>query len=198
MRTTITKIIVCDDHPVFRQGLVQVIENQDALILVGECSEGKTALKRIRELKPDVAILDISMPEMDGIEVTRLLKIENIPTKIIILTMYKEKVYFDRAMDAGAMGYLLKENAESGSSQMLSETLSDSTIVFVYPIDRSTDVNYWLNGWNKAPVQFGWVNNHGSLIRKKLSVIPEIFTIKYKQIQLLSLLKCVMTSLRDC
>lgn len=106
-----TRIIICDDHPIFRQGLRQIIKKQDIWEIVGECGDGNTALKLINELKPDIAMLDISMPGMDGIELARWIHSENLPIKVIILTMYKEKVYFDKAMDAGVNGYLLKENA---------------------------------------------------------------------------------------
>jgi len=110
---TKTSIIICDDHQIFREGLSRIIKEQESLDLLGQCGDGNTAIKKLRELKPDIAILDISMPEMDGIEVARLVQQENLTTNIIILTMYKEKVYFDRAMDAGVKGYLLKENATS-------------------------------------------------------------------------------------
>ncbi len=106
-----TSVLVCDDHPIFREGLSRLVKEQESLELIGEYGDGNPAIQKIRELKPEIAVLDISMPEMDGIEVARLIQDENLPTKIVILTMYKEKVYFDRAMDAGVMGYLLKENA---------------------------------------------------------------------------------------
>lgn len=108
-----TKIIICDDHQIFREGLSRIIIERDSLDLIGEYGDGNIAIQKIRELKPDIAILDIYMPNMDGIEVSRVIQSEKLPVKIIILTMYKEKVYFDRAMDAGVKGYLLKENATS-------------------------------------------------------------------------------------
>jgi DNA-binding NarL/FixJ family response regulator len=107
---TIT-LIICDDHPIFRQGLINILEQDESLKLLGECADGKSALRLIKELNPDVAVIDISMPEMDGLEVARLLQDEKSPTKIVILTMYKEEEYFNVAMDAGVKGYLLKENA---------------------------------------------------------------------------------------
>jgi len=108
---TKTTIIICDDHNIFREGLSRIIKEQQSLDLVGECDNGNIAIQKIKELTPDIAILDISMPGLDGIEVERLVERENLSTMIVILTMYKEKVYFDRAMDAGVKGYLLKENA---------------------------------------------------------------------------------------
>ncbi|MCK5034009.1 MAG: response regulator transcription factor [Calditrichia bacterium] len=104
-------IIICDDHQIFRQGLSRIIKDQASMKILADCGDGNAAIQLIRKLKPDIAILDIAMPEMDGIEVARLVDSENLSTKIIILTMYKEKVYFDKAMDAGVKGYLLKENA---------------------------------------------------------------------------------------
>jgi len=106
-----TSIIICDDHQIFRQGLSRIIKDQASMKILADCGDGNAAIQLIRKLKPEIAILDIAMPEMDGIEVARLVDSENLSTKIVILTMYKEKVYFDRAMDAGVKGYLLKENA---------------------------------------------------------------------------------------
>lgn len=106
-----TTLIICDDHPIFRRGLIDIIEQDASLKLLGECGDGTTALRLIKELQPDIAILDISMPEIDGLEVARFLDSEKLPTKIIILTMYKEEEYFNEAMDIGVKGYLLKDNA---------------------------------------------------------------------------------------
>jgi len=104
-------ILVCDDHPIFRQGLITTLETNKSLQLVGECGDGHTALRLIRKLKPDIAVLDIALPEMDGLEVVRQLNPDQNPTKIVILTMYRDEEYFRAALDAGVMGYLLKENA---------------------------------------------------------------------------------------
>ncbi len=108
-----TSVLVCDDHPVVRQGIINTIENDKSFIVSHECENGKEALIKIKNHTPDIAILDISMPSLSGIEVLGKLNKENSPTKVIIMTMYDDEEYFTEAMDLGAKGYLLKENALS-------------------------------------------------------------------------------------
>jgi len=108
-----TKVLIADDHPIFRQGLMRILQADESLEIVAECSDGDEALKKINELKPDVAVLDISMPGKNGLDIVRHLKQQDKITEFIILTMYKEEEYFNEALDLGVKGYLLKENAVS-------------------------------------------------------------------------------------
>ena len=110
---TKSRVIICDDHPIFRKGLIQIINEVENIELVGECGDGITALKLINEVKPEIAILDVLMPGKNGLEVAQLVKENSLLTRIIILTMHSEESYFNQAMDAGAKGYLLKENAST-------------------------------------------------------------------------------------
>ena len=107
---TIINIIIADDHPIFRQGLKKVLESGKKYSVVSETSNGEEALQNIRDIKPDVAILDIDMPKLNGIEILKIIHKEKIPVKTIILTMYKDEEYFNQAMDYGVMGYLLKDS----------------------------------------------------------------------------------------
>jgi len=118
-----SNVIICDDHPIFRKGLVQIITEIKNLEIVGECGDGKTALKLIQDLKPDIAVLDVLMPDKNGLEVAQQLKEIGLPTKIIILTMHSEESYFNEAMDAGVKGYLLKENASTDLKSCIKEVL---------------------------------------------------------------------------
>src|SRR5262245_55226453 len=104
-------IVVADDHPVFRQGLRQIIESEPDFEIVGEASDGKQALDLIRKLRPTVAVLDISMPERDGLAVVRALRDEKIPVEIVFLTMYRYESIFRSALDLDVKGYLLKDSA---------------------------------------------------------------------------------------
>lgn len=105
----IIKIIIADDHPIFRNGLRRIIETEDKILIIGEADNGTKALEKIRELKPDIAVLDIDMPKMTGLEVLRELKGSDI--KIIFLTMYAEEDIFDEAMNLGIKGFVLKDSA---------------------------------------------------------------------------------------
>jgi DNA-binding NarL/FixJ family response regulator len=105
------KIVIADDHPIVRQGLRQLIEADRDLTVVGEASDGETALQVIETHRPDVAVLDIDMPRIGGFDVVRELERKKIRVKIIFLTMHTEEVIFQTAMDLGVGGYVLKDSA---------------------------------------------------------------------------------------
>jgi len=108
-----TSVVICDDHPIFRQGLIRIIERDESLKLIGECGDGISVLELIKNLNPHIAILDITMPGKSGLNVAKIVKNEKILTKIIILTMHKDEEYLTEAIETGVQGYLLKENASS-------------------------------------------------------------------------------------
>jgi DNA-binding NarL/FixJ family response regulator len=109
--TTTLKIIIADDHPIFRRGLREVIQADRGIEILDDIGDGKEALARIRELKPDVAVLDLDMPVMNGFDVVRAIQKERLDVEVIILTMYKEEDIFNEAMDLGIKGFVLKESA---------------------------------------------------------------------------------------
>lgn len=102
-------IVLADDHPIVRQGLRQIIEADSELRVIAEASDGVEALDAIRREKPDVAVLDIDMPKLDGFGVARALKDSSVA--IVILTMHSEAELFDAALDLGIKGYVLKDSA---------------------------------------------------------------------------------------
>ena len=104
-------ILIADDHPIFRKGLVQVIHAEVGLRVVAEAADGAAAFEAIRSARPDVAVLDIEMPKMGGFQVARALREHEIAVAIIFLTMYRDQKMFDMALDLGAKGYLLKDSA---------------------------------------------------------------------------------------
>ncbi len=106
-----TTIVLADDHPIFRKGLRDVIEANLRFCVCGEAGDGEAALALIREHRPRVAVVDIEMPGCNGIEVTRAVDREKLPVSIIILTMYDDDDLFNEVMEAGAMGYILKDSA---------------------------------------------------------------------------------------
>jgi DNA-binding NarL/FixJ family response regulator len=105
------KVLIVDDHPLFRQGLRQLVEADSRFELVGEAGDGRSALQLIMEKKPDIAMLDVNLPIMSGLEVARSLQEKRSATHAVILTMYKEEETFNRAVDLGVKGFVLKENA---------------------------------------------------------------------------------------
>lgn len=105
------KIVMADDHPIVRQGLKQMIEADPNLLIVAEAGDGETALRLIEERQPDVAVLDIDMPIMDGFAVVRELRNRKINVAVIFLTMHREKEIFQAALDLDVKGYVLKDGA---------------------------------------------------------------------------------------
>jgi DNA-binding NarL/FixJ family response regulator len=128
------KVIIVDDHPLFRGGLRQVIESDPRFQLVAESGDGTAALELIQQHKPDVAVLDINLPGLSGLEIARKLRGKRLPTRVIILTMHKEEETFNRALDLGVHGFILKDDAPdnivagllaaAGGEHYLSPTIS--------------------------------------------------------------------------
>lgn len=106
-------VVIADDHPIFRSGLVHIISMDSGLTVVGEAGDGETALSLIMEKKPAVAVLDVEMPKMSGLEVARIVQERELDTRLVVLTIYADEEVFNEAMDLGVSGYVLKENAVS-------------------------------------------------------------------------------------
>jgi DNA-binding NarL/FixJ family response regulator len=103
------RVFVADDQHLFREMLVGLLNVEEDIEIVGEASNGKEAVQKIRELQPDVVLIDINMPELNGIQVTELIKKEFDSVRIVVLTGYSEEDYIFEALQRGASGYLSKE-----------------------------------------------------------------------------------------
>jgi len=104
-------VLVVDDHPLLRHGLCDIIRKTQRFKVIGEASDGEEALRKLASLKPQMVILDIDMPQLNGLETIRVIRELPFPVKVIILTMYHEEDMFNAAMDLGAKAYVLKDNA---------------------------------------------------------------------------------------
>src|SRR2546427_2369255 len=105
------RVLIADDHPIVRQGLRQTIETDARLKIVGEAGDGSIALEQIKVLLPEVAVLDIDMPVMDGFAVAIAIQEEKLPVAVIFLTIHREEEVFQAAIDMGVKGYVLKDSA---------------------------------------------------------------------------------------
>jgi DNA-binding NarL/FixJ family response regulator len=103
-------VLIADDHPIFRKGLISIINKDDEFSIAGESSNGKEALEFIKLNQPDIAILDIDMPVLTGIEVVKALKESSNHTRIVFITMHKDESLFNAAMDLGVKAYILKDS----------------------------------------------------------------------------------------
>lgn len=106
------RIVLADDHTLVRQGVRKIIEGKNDLQVVGEAGDGVELLFLLDKLRPNMIILDISMPNLQGIQTARQIKMKYPAMKILIMTMHKEREYLYEAISAGVEGYLLKEDAE--------------------------------------------------------------------------------------
>jgi two-component system response regulator NreC len=105
------RILIAEDHRIVRDGLRMLLQNEPDFVVVAEAENGREALARVKETRPDVAILDISMPELSGLDAIKLIKAASPQTQVLILTMHESDEYFFRALQAGASGYVLKKAA---------------------------------------------------------------------------------------
>lgn len=103
------KVFLCDDHRLFREGVRKLLELEEDMQIVGEAGEGKEALTAISRIKPDVVLMDISLPGMDGVAAARRIKKDNPDLKVVMLTVHQDEPHIFEAIKAGAAGYLLKD-----------------------------------------------------------------------------------------
>ena len=101
------RLLIVDDHPVVRDGLRAMFTHSN-IEIIGEATDGLSAVEQARELNPDVILMDVRMPDMDGLAATRLIKEENPGVVVVMLTSFESRDYLQEAVDAGAAGYLLK------------------------------------------------------------------------------------------
>ena len=105
------KVIIADDHVIFRQGLLKLLQSATDIAVIGEAGEGHESLGLIKKEKPDVAVLDISMPGLNGIEIVKEIEILGLATNVIFLTMHNDPLTAKKAMQSNALGYVLKDDA---------------------------------------------------------------------------------------
>lgn len=105
------RVVIADDHAIVREGFRRIIERDPALVVVGEASNGRQAIELVTALKPEIAVVDFSMPEQNGVQVIRTLQEARLSTRVVLLTMHDDRGRFAEALDAGAAGYVLKDGA---------------------------------------------------------------------------------------
>jgi DNA-binding NarL/FixJ family response regulator len=135
------QIILADDHAVMRRGLRLVLEQQEEFEVLGEANDGREAVSLAESLKPDVAVLDITMPNLNGIEAARQISAKQLGVAIVVLSMHADEGYVLRALKAGARGYLLKESPEADFIQAI-RAVSEGKAFFSPTVSRMLVEDY--------------------------------------------------------
>jgi NarL family two-component system response regulator LiaR len=145
------RILIVDDHAMLRRGLRFFLKGFDDLELVGEAASGREALALCAQLEPDVVLMDMLMPEMDGAEATRLLRAQHPDVQVIALTSFQEQDLIERALQAGAIGYLLKNVAADDLAQAIREAHAGRSTL----APEATEVLIQATRSKPSPVDYG-------------------------------------------
>lgn len=144
------RILLADDHTIVRQGLARLLEEQPNIKVVGEATNGQVAVEEALEQKPDIVILDIAMPRMNGIEAAKRIRKALPATKILILSMYSHEHYIHELLETGISGYLLKDASGRDILQAIHAAIKDET--YLSPGISKKLVDTYLSPQKTAPI----------------------------------------------
>ena len=142
------KLVVVDDHPLFRQGVVDALSLESDMLVIGQASSGEEALQVIRDLAPDIAVIDVNLPGMNGQQVTHRVVQEKLPTRILLLTGYDDLEQALHAAIAGAAAYCAKEIGPRRLIQSIREIYKGKFVVAEQVFSRE-ELDAWINGQMK-------------------------------------------------
>lgn len=161
------RFLIADDHPIFRGGLKELILAQNPEVAVDQVSNGQEVLDYLEHTVPDVTILDVDMPQKDGLEACRYITENEIPTGVVVLTMYNDADIFNAALDAGAMAFVLKD--DSGSD-------------LVFAIDSVLQGNTFISAGMR-----GHYDNRGDYIKRKKLISKSLSELTQTELKTLKL-----------
>lgn len=193
------KIILVDDHKLVRQGIRSLLEVQPGFEVIGEASDGQEAIKLIETLTPDIAFLDVMMPNMNGIETSKLVRQRGLKTKIIFLSMHANATYAVRALQSGALAYVLKdsdfteilqavENVMEGK-RYLSAAIADEVFEMLLHTNTGNDDNSleMLSPREREIMQLVAEGNTNAIIAEKLTL--SVRTVESHRLNLMKKLR---------
>lgn len=122
-------VMLADDHVLIREGIKQLLEFDGSMKVIAEASDGIECLEKLKNVKPDILLLDINMPNMNGIDVLKELKEKNNPLKVLILTVHSEVEYLVKAVDIGANGYILKDSGSAELKQAINAVIDEGSYI---------------------------------------------------------------------
>lgn len=145
------RIYIADDHAILRDGLKMILLRNDKFEITGEAGDGKKALEEIEKLKPEIVILDISMPSMTGLDVTKQIKKYNKKIKVIVLSRHDNEIHVKQALQNGANGYILKDYAADELIRAITEVMNDN--IYLSPNLVTSIITNIPGVLNKKPVE---------------------------------------------
>ena len=159
------RVILCEDHLITRQGIRRLLEDEKGLEVVGEASNGEEVIQLVGEVKPDVILMDVAMPKLNGIEATRQIKIISPNTNVLILSAYDDDEYVFALLKAGANGYWLKNVSGSELVRVIKAVYKGDPVL--NPVVAKKVVNYFRLGENKITT----ADDTTKLSERELSII---------------------------
>jgi DNA-binding NarL/FixJ family response regulator len=166
------RLLIADDHPIFRQGLKRIIEDLPHVKLVAEAESGDSALAQLRHLEPDLALIDLAMPGMDGLRVLEAGLELQPELRVIIITSYNDQAYLDRALALGARAYLVKDSAAEHLVDCIDRVMAGDT--YISPAMGRSDLA--LPSLEEDPARF--LDRLTDMERKVLAEVAEFRTSK--------------------
>ncbi|MHC4639011.1 MAG: response regulator transcription factor [Planctomycetota bacterium] len=141
------KILMVDDHKIVREGLCSLVNSEPDMEVIGQAQDGREAIRLVRQLKPDVTVMDVNMPGMDGVDATRRIAKDIPGTKIIALTMYPKKSFVTEMLSAGASGYILKDDAFTELVRAINTVMTGET--YLCPKAASVLVDHYVHSHHR-------------------------------------------------
>ena len=187
------RILLADDHKITRQGLRSLLDKQSDMEVVAEAEEGRTTVRLVRELLPDVVIMDVSMPDLNGMEATRQIKGEFGDVKIVALSMHSDSLFVTEMLKSGASGYLLKDCAFEELARAIRTVVAGKT--YLSPSISGVVVNDYLHRLSKA--DFSGLDVLTSREREVLQLLAEGKSTKQIALKLHISVKTVETHRRQ-
>jgi DNA-binding NarL/FixJ family response regulator len=170
MRNKPITIVLADDHAIVRQGLKKILKEEKDIQVIGEAKNGRDAVNKVQELTPDIVIMDIAMPELNGIEATRQIKQAGIETKIIILSMHDHSRYIRELLGLGVSGYLLKNAASRDIVKAVNSAIKGNT--YLSPSISSRVIEDYV-GMNKKSLEEELYNTLSNREREVFQMVVE-------------------------
>src|SRR6266513_5914930 len=162
--TSTIRVLLADDHDILRQGLKMLLSLQQDIQVVGEARTGRQAVAMVQQLQPDVVVLDISMPDMDGLEACQQIRSQQSATQVLILTMHESEEYFLQALRKGAAGYLVKKAAPTDLQMAINSIAQGGA--FLYPgLAKALIRSYVASPASASPAS----NDHGTKNASKIA-----------------------------